>query len=333
MKFWLISDLIFIGITGLSIAIEPRRMRNAVYCAITLFWLFLSAGGLSSTAMAPLSAAIFLLPGLIPILYFVLAFFLICNGITVIRKEGKSKTTLVTLFAGIAMLSLVIIIPALLMLPSSFESLTTALIVLICMMTLYISISLFCFFLYSILYSLLPKNPVCDYIIIHGAGLNKDGSPTPLLKQRIDKAILLYHKCHERPLLIPSGGQGADEIVSESESMKRYLLDKGIEESAILKEDRSTTPYENLYNVKELLDARENGHPYKCLFVTNNYHVLRTAFYSRKLGINAQGVGCHTARYYLPSAFIREYVAVMARLKWLDISYLLVILIMIFAIL
>jgi len=76
-------------------------------------------------------------------------------------------------------------------------------------------------------------------------------------------------------------------------------------------EKKSTNTYENLKFSKEILDEIENHGYYKCIFVTNNYHVLRTAFYARKLNLHAKGVGCHTAGYYLPSAFIREYLAVM----------------------
>ena len=319
MLFWVLSDLIFIGIPAISILIEPRRMRNAVYSAMALLWIFLSLAGLvSGSILAPLNAFVILIPGL----YIVLAFFLIFNGVTVIRIEGKCKTTMATLFAGIAMLVIAVVGIILLSDSQRLGKPGAALLVFIVLSTLYVMASLFCFLLYSLLYSLLPKKPDCDYIIIHGAGLRADGTPTPLLKLRIEKAITLYHKCGGRPLLIPSGGQGSDEPISEAESMKRYMLLNGIPESSIIKEDRSTTTYENLYNVKQILDARENGRHYKCIFVTNNYHVLRTAFYSKKLEMDAQGVGCRTAKYYLPSAFIREYVAVMTRIKVINILYL-----------
>ena len=182
-----------------------------------------------------------------------------------------------------------------------------------CVMTLFIyfMITFGGFFLYSLLYCLMPRRMNCNYIIIHGAGLKKDGTVTPLLRQRIDKAIKVYKKCRNNPKFVPSGGQGGDEVISEAAAIRNYLLDKGIKDEDIVMEDKSTTTYENLKNVKEMLDEREKGRKYSCIFVTNNYHVLRTSFYAKKLKMRAQGVGAKTAGYFLPSAFIREYVAVM----------------------
>ncbi len=41
--------------------------------------------------------------------------------------------------------------------------------------------------------------------------------------------------------------------------------------------------------------------------VTNNFHTLRTALMARRLKVNGQVIGSHTALYYLPSATIREF--------------------------
>ena len=53
------------------------------------------------------------------------------------------------------------------------------------------------------------------------------------------------------------------------------------------------------------------GRPGPALAVTNNYHVLRTAVLARRIGSDTQVVGAPTARYYVPSAFLREFVAVV----------------------
>lgn len=320
MKTMIIISLILIGITVLSIAIEPRRMRNAIYVAITFLWLSLFALGLIVVHMGSASVkTVLVIFSVIPILYFALAVFLIINGFILIKKEGKSKAAMLCPVFGVCM-----IIGALIVLlgyggPLKFLPIWIPLITF--EISFYVFVSLFCYLLYSLLYSILPKRPKCDYIIIHGAGLMSDGTPTPLLKKRIDKAVELWHKCGEKPMLIPSGGQGADEIISEAESMARYLNENGVDMTKVMLEDKSTTTFENLGRVKDIVDAREHGHKYRCIFVTSNYHVLRTAFYSKKINLNAQGVGCRTAGYYLPSAFLREYAALMVYLKWVAILY------------
>ena len=115
--------------------------------------------------------------------------------------------------------------------------------------------------------------------------------------------------------MIPSGGKGADDAISEAEAMEKYLLEKGIPAEMIIKEDQSTTTYENLQNSKTIIDSRP-GSKYTVL-VTSNYHVYRALRYCRKIGLECTGVGSHVAFYYWPSAMIREFIAVHAEKKHL----------------
>jgi uncharacterized SAM-binding protein YcdF (DUF218 family) len=57
--------------------------------------------------------------------------------------------------------------------------------------------------------------------------------------------------------------------------------------------------------------------------VTSDYHVLRTASLARRIGVEAQVVGSRTARYYVPSAFIREFVALIVENRRVSIVALL----------
>ena len=54
----------------------------------------------------------------------------------------------------------------------------------------------------------------------------------------------------------------------------------------------------------------------RCVFVTSDYHVLRTATYAMRVHLRADGVGSRTASYFFPNAFIREYVALMMGHPW-----------------
>lgn len=90
------------------------------------------------------------------------------------------------------------------------------------------------------------KKPM-DYIIILGCAIRKDGSPTPILRGRIDRALAFdkeqNEKWNKHAKFVPSGGQGSNEVISEAESMKRYLMEQGIPENCILKEDKSVNTY------------------------------------------------------------------------------------------
>ena len=152
-----------------------------------------------------------------------------------------------------------------------------------------------------------------DYILILGCSLRRDGTPTPLLAGRIDRALGFYRKQIEEtgkvPYLIPSGGQGNDERHSESEAMAEYLLAKGVPEEHILKEDQSRNTYENMQFSKEIIDARQKDA--KVAFSTTNYHVFRSGIYARRAKMKALGMGASTKWYFWPNAAVREFVGVL----------------------
>ena len=99
--------------------------------------------------------------------------------------------------------------------------------------------------------------------------------------------------------------------------MQAYLVDRcSVPADAVLMEDRSSTTMENLLNSKAIMDARSGAGGYRAVVVTSDYHVFRTATYARRVGLKADGVGSRTARYFWPTAFIREYVAVSNAHRW-----------------
>jgi uncharacterized SAM-binding protein YcdF (DUF218 family) len=113
-------------------------------------------------------------------------------------------------------------------------------------------------------------------------------------------------------MLIVSGGKGSDERLSEAEAMANYLVEGGFPADRILKEDQSRTTEENLlYSASLMRQNRPEG--YRCVVVTNDFHSYRAALIARDLGVPAQVVGSPTAAYFLPSATIREFIAVFVR--------------------
>ena len=172
------------------------------------------------------------------------------------------------------------------------------------------------FLLYSFIYIAAPKKKIYDFIILHGAGLRDGEYVTPLIKQRIDKAIDAYINSRNPDIkIIASGGQGSDEKISEAKAMANYIASNTeVPMSRVLLEEKSTTTYENLLFSKEI--GEELVDKPKFLFVTNNYHVYRTSAYARKIKMDGDGLGCRTAGYYIPSAFIREFIAACVKIKW-----------------
>ena len=152
-----------------------------------------------------------------------------------------------------------------------------------------------------------------DYIIIHGCQIRKDGTLTKLLQSRADRAVEfaeMQKKATGKDIIfMPSGGKGSDEVISEAEAISNYLKSRGIPESSILLEDRSTNTYENFRNSVEIIKKAGDKKAPKIAFATTNYHVFRAGLLAARLRIKAEGIGSRTKSYYWVNAFIREFIA------------------------
>ncbi len=148
-----------------------------------------------------------------------------------------------------------------------------------------------------------------DYIVILGCKIRQDGTLLPLLKGRVDRALEFARRQQSAtgklPVFVPSGGQGSDECISESEAMARYLRSNGVPENKILKEDKSSSTYENINFSKKLIDAEDPDAT--TAVCTTNYHVFRAGMIAAEAGWKVQGLGARTKWYFWPNAFVREF--------------------------
>lgn len=309
---------------------EPRQFRNALFLFAALTWT-------SVLLVFKLNSYIL---GLVLVIIvvatpFLTVGFLLINTIIVVKNNGFSLTSMLPfLMAGFIVLLLCA--PSLL---NSFDPDSRHIVVfLLGLFTLegmWFSFTFVSLLFYSWIYRILPRRRKYDYIIIHGAGL--DGTrPTPLLAGRIDKALELWNKQHQQGKFVASGGQGADEVVSEAQAMRDYLLEKGVPADAILMEDKSTTTWENLKNSIAVIraDRATSGGTdaasddvtasdsagacgnFTTAVVSSDFHVFRCAEYAHNLGIKADGIGSHTKGWYWPTAFIREFIAITKAHLW-----------------
>ena len=167
-----------------------------------------------------------------------------------------------------------------------------------------------------------------DYIIIHGCQIRKDGSLTPLLKSRADRAIefakMQKEKTGKKVVFVPSGGKGSDEVISEAEAIKRYLLEQGISEEQILAEPHSQSTEENIRFSKNKMCEHFGSDGYKVAFSTTNYHVFRTSMLAIQNGLNAEGIGAKTKSYFWINAFVREFIATVVTEKLTHLKVILI---------
>ena len=268
MWAYLPALLCFLGFAAATLR-ERRRFSNAVLLGLSLTlalgaWLF----ELHRQHQALARGLVLLLLGLGVLGVVTLVWFLISNGLVMVRKEGASPANLLSL------------------------------------------------------YGRLHHRRKADYVVVLGSGLVGGSKVPPLLASRLDKALAVHTKlsaCGRRPTLLASGGQGPDEEVPESHAMADYLQERGIPASLLVREDRSTTTAENLRFSKAIMEEATPG--YRCVIVTNNYHVFRAALIARRAKVRGQVVGSPTASYFLPSATIREFVALLLAYRRVHLTF------------
>jgi len=314
--------LVFWALLLVGTLLNPQKYFNSILLMLALFFSLFFIAGLfgdyMNTALLGIILLVFLALLLVPLM-------LIFNGLQMIRRESLRFAHVLSLLLGIGIgVGEIAVVVSLLSTMNYFSASIRNWTLLIGGTVFYGSLLILNFVLYSLYMQLLPHRMNFDYVIIHGCGLSGGRTVTKLLADRIDKAIELYHRCGKKPVLIPSGGKGDDEELSEAEAISDYLLSHGIPEEHILREDRSATTLENLKNSFRLIDDR--GGAKRIVLVSSNYHIYRCLSYAKALNMKCVGIGAHTAWYYWPTALLREFAAVARKPRffiWAVLGYLL----------
>lgn len=149
-----------------------------------------------------------------------------------------------------------------------------------------------------------PKNAT---VIVLGAAVYGE-TPCLMLTQRLDAAAR-YLDANPDAACILSGGQGPGEDISEAEAMKRYLLEKGVDESRLYMEDKSTNTFENIQFSKRILE--EHRLSPTVVIATQEFHQYRAQAFARRAGLTDAGpCTCHTPPYLLLCYWVREFAAI-----------------------
>ncbi len=148
-----------------------------------------------------------------------------------------------------------------------------------------------------------------DAVIVLGAGLRGD-RPSSTLKGRLNAAYE-YHKENPNALIVVSGGKGHDEDITEALAMERYLVSLGVPKDKIIKEEKSTSTFENFVFSKTILDGLL-GNDYKIAYITNEYHIFRAGRIAHNAGFeNTTHIHSDTIWHSVLPGVLRECIGVI----------------------
>ena len=126
--------------------------------------------------------------------------------------------------------------------------------------------------------------------IVFGAGLLKDGQPTPFLASRITAAVRLYHLDRVQKLLMTGDNSRVD--YNEVRSMQEYAHNLGVPMKDITLDYAGFSTYESCYRAHKVFGVHQ------AIVITQNYHLPRTVYTCDRLGIKTVGLGTPDLELY-----------------------------------
>ena len=144
-----------------------------------------------------------------------------------------------------------------------------------------------------------------DAILVLGAGIKKDGSPSDMLADRIKVGVSLYEAGASDVLLM--SGDGARKGYDETATMKRVAVEAGVPESDVVCDTLGLSTYESILRARDEYGAK------RIVVVTQEYHLYRALYIADRLGVNAVGVSADLRPYR--GQTYRELREILARVK------------------
>ncbi len=151
----------------------------------------------------------------------------------------------------------------------------------------------------------IPKQEDIDCILVLGAGLQRDGTPSHMLEDRIKVGVAVLYATSADYILM-SGDRSGD-YYDEPAAMKKYAYEMGVDPSKILIDNSGFSTFESITRVKD-----EYGFD-NIVVITQKYHLYRALYIAEDCEIDAVGVSADLRPYR--NQFIRDIREVLARVK------------------
>jgi SanA protein len=125
--------------------------------------------------------------------------------------------------------------------------------------------------------------------IVFGAGLWRDGSPTPVLRDRVATGAQLYFAGKVEKLIMSGGNPTI--YYDEPGAMRTYALSLGVPEEAIVLDYAGRRTYDTCYRARDIFGLRQ------AILVTQGFHLPRALYLCNNLGVDGVGVPADLRQY------------------------------------
>lgn len=131
--------------------------------------------------------------------------------------------------------------------------------------------------------------PEVDCILVLGCGVYSDGTPTPMLADRLARGVELYEAGWADKLLM--SGDNRSQYYNELATMCQVAQDKGVPREDIVLDYAGLSTYDSLYRARDIFGVK------KLVIVTQEYHLYRALYLAQALGLEAWGVAADGQNY------------------------------------
>ncbi len=153
-----------------------------------------------------------------------------------------------------------------------------------------------------------------DAVVVLGASVHADGTPSDILADRLEVAVDLYRSGAARAIIV--SGDNRSSHYNESDAMKAFCVDLGVPSADVYVDHGGVGTYESMYRARHVFGAE------RIIVATQAYHLYRAMFAADCLGMEAWGVACDKgayndqARYSMREALARtkDFLAALLRL-------------------
>jgi len=158
--------------------------------------------------------------------------------------------------------------------------------------------------------------PPARVAIVFGAGLWRDGSPTPVLRDRVATAAQLYFAGKVEKLLM--SGDNSYINYNEPGAMHGYALELGVPQEAIVLDYAGRRTYDTCYRARAIFGLQQ------AILVTQAFHLPRALYICNALGLPSVGVQADLRDYHSRSLLfwhLREIPATLVALWEVHFSH------------
>lgn len=128
-----------------------------------------------------------------------------------------------------------------------------------------------------------------DAVVVLGASVLPDGTPSDILKDRLETAVALYQAGAARAIIV--SGDNRTSHYNESEAMKRYCVELGVPSKDVYEDHAGYSTYESMYRARAVFGCD------RIVVTTQAYHLYRALFAAQGLGMQAAGVASDQGSY------------------------------------